>query len=139
VTRVERDLPCLACGVEGREGRDVMFKVVEVPEEERRVVSVVLPEFAVADSLQMPVEVRERYVTEPRCRDEAACRRRVLAHLATLSETGEALPVPAPAGAGSSAASPVPEAPPAPAEPEEPEEPEAPPFVPVEPEPEYEL
>lgn len=92
-----RILPCLACGVEGKEGRDVMFKLVEVPPDEQRVVPVVLPAFAATDSLQMPVEVRERYVSEPRCRDEKACRRRVQAYLDRIAPPS--IPAPPPAAA----------------------------------------
>lgn len=125
-----RILPCLACGEQGREGRDVMFKLIEIPEDERRTVSVVLPDFNASDSLQMPVNVPEQYVTEPRCRDEVACYRRVLAYALSegLPATSEALPVPVTTGGGPSAASLVAGAPPAPA----PEEPEFPTDLPAE-------
>ena len=67
---------CLACGVEDR---DVAMTLVEVKATEQRVVSVALVSAETSRGVtgfDYP-EVRERYISEPRCRDKAACRRRV--------------------------------------------------------------
>lgn len=70
---MSRPLPCGACGIESY---DVQMKLVEIPEEERRLV----PFLATAgDSDPTPIEVPERYVREPRCRDTVACADRVAA------------------------------------------------------------
>jgi hypothetical protein len=73
---------CLACGYKGF---DVAMRLVEVDEQEARIVDVAITTHE--DSHGRPTgmdvrQVRERYVNEPRCRDRKACREREAAALA---------------------------------------------------------
>ena len=69
---------CLACGVEDR---DVAMSLVEVKAADQRVVNVGL----VSAETNRGItgfdyrDVREQWVSEPRCRDKAACRGRIRA------------------------------------------------------------
>ena len=80
---------CLACGVEDR---DVAMTLVEVKATEQRVVNVGL----VSAETNRGItgfdyrDVREQWVSEPRCRDKAACRKRV----ADLARPVDAAPPP---------------------------------------------
>lgn len=71
-------MTCLLCG---REDRDVSVGLVEIPEPERRVVSVsvVASETSRGPTSFAQVDVRETYAQMPRCRDRAACAERVRA------------------------------------------------------------
>jgi hypothetical protein len=71
---MSRVLPCLLCGIEDH---DVAIGLVEIPEPERRVVDVRVLVNSDGRDLTTVQQVRERYAAEPRCRDTAACRRRV--------------------------------------------------------------
>lgn len=67
---------CLQCGTEDR---DVVVGLVEIPDDERRVVSVSV---VAVETRQGPtafdqLEVRERYAAMPRCRDRKVCADRV--------------------------------------------------------------
>jgi hypothetical protein len=67
----------LACGIQGYEGRDVVFRLVEIPKDERRQVDVMLPVVHRDGAIEAPVSVPEQYASEPRCRDVKACAERV--------------------------------------------------------------
>jgi hypothetical protein len=73
---------CLACG---QKDYDVRLTLIEVPQEEQRVVDVSV--VTAEDSHGRPTameqrQVRELYATEPRCRDRRACAEREAAALA---------------------------------------------------------
>lgn len=70
---MRHDLTCLACGSD----RDVLMRMVEVPEGARREVTVLLD--AAISPTPTPLTVPERFIREPRCRDERACADRVKA------------------------------------------------------------
>lgn len=71
-------MTCLLCG---HQDRDVSVGLVEIPEPERRVVSVsvVAIETSRGPTAFDQVEVRESYAPMPRCRDRQACAARVRA------------------------------------------------------------
>ena len=78
---MSRRLTCLACGLESWDS-DVAMTLVEVDEREARVVS--QPLVTALDGHGRPAgmeyrDVRELYISEPRCRDRRACHDRVAA------------------------------------------------------------
>lgn len=85
---------CLLCGIEGR---DVSVGLVEIPEPERRIVSVsvVAIETSRGPTSFDQVDVRETYAPMPRCRDRAACAERVKAFADPSEEPLAAIPAPA--------------------------------------------
>lgn len=92
---MSRTLPCLACGQEGLEGRDVVFRLIEIPVDERRIVDVLVPVTQRDGAVEMPISVPERYASEPRCRDAKACAERVAAYeLGRLAAAAPIVPEP---------------------------------------------
>jgi hypothetical protein len=71
---------CLACGQEGWE-EVVAMTLVDLEREEQRVVNVALAATETNRGVTgfTYLDVRERYVPEPRCRDRRACAGRVKA------------------------------------------------------------
>lgn len=89
---MSRLLPCLLCGQEGREGRDVTVRLVEFAPDERRTVDVLLPVNHRQGAIEAPVSVPERYASIPRCVDVKACAERVAT--ADLAAMAAAAPPP---------------------------------------------
>lgn len=67
-------MTCLACG---HEGYDVLMRGVDLGDAFKREVTVFLPIDKTENTTPIPVSVPERFIREPRCRDEDACAERV--------------------------------------------------------------
>lgn len=76
---MSKSLACAECGHEGYDN-EVAMTLVEFPEEQRRLVPVLIHPTELDKGEQAtPIEVPERYAREPRCRDKDACAKRVAA------------------------------------------------------------